>query len=51
MTMQLNREAGGDQDLVLHYWKADSRGRRHGLRRIETVVPEGFNRPREGTAR
>lgn len=22
-------------------------GRRHGLRRIETVVPEGFNRPRE----
>ena len=25
MTMQLNREAGGDQDLVLHYWKADSR--------------------------
>ena len=25
MTMQLNREAGGDQDLALHYWKADSR--------------------------
>ena len=35
------------------YWfrpdrKADGpSGRRHGLRRIETVVPEGFNRPRE----
>ena len=25
MTMQLYREACGDQDLVLHYWKADSR--------------------------
>jgi hypothetical protein len=25
MTMRLNRSAGGDQDLVLHYWAADNR--------------------------